>query len=131
MLRARAGCAQALYTDFGTGAQRLRDGQRVGERREDQRAGRERLDVDQIGQRGRRRGEHPVAGQQALLRQVRLGHCPARGERDAGRADRPDPVSVRRDTPLRSAASSAAVTPPSAGTHSRGGASAVLAASSA
>ena len=82
--RARPGAVDRLRHR----GQRLGDGQRVGERREDQRAGGERLDVGQIGQSARCRREDPVCREQALLCQVGLTPGAGRGQR-SGSACRP------------------------------------------
>ena len=72
--------------------ERLRDRQRVDERRQDQRTGRELLLVEQqVAQRRRGRRKGAVGREQTLLGQVRRTELPRRGERHAGGADRSEP----------------------------------------
>ncbi len=74
------------------GRERLRDRQLVLERVQDQRAGRERLDVEQqVADRGRGRGEHPVRRPQALVLQRRHHESLRGGQAQPDSTDRPDP----------------------------------------
>ena len=80
------------------GRERLRDGQLVLERLQDQRAGRERLGVEEhVADRGRRRGEHPVGRPQTLL--LQRGHHESLG---GGKAQ---PDSAHRADPQDGASS--------------------------
>ncbi len=67
---------------------RLQDRQRVVERVEDQRRDRERLDVERLGDRLRRRPENAVRAEESPLRQGRLHDHLAGAQTDGGDADR-------------------------------------------
>ena len=89
----------------GTGRERLRHRQLVPERRQDQRAGREGLDVDQVGQRGGGGGEGTVRARAAPADRARARRSPApppaRRRRLRRHSSAAPPDGKRRQRPQR------------------------------
>ena len=98
LAESRAGCRCEIRRLHR--AQRRRDEQLVGEGSEDQRAGRERFDVELVCQGHRRGRERTVGREQPALREKRTTHPLYADQRDTGSANGPQPQQCAAGHPV-------------------------------